>query len=93
MSENWYPVIDYSLCEECGSCILKCSKGVYDQAKSPSPKVVFKEGCVQGCHGCGNLCPVGAIAYVGDNTGWSPQNKKEGDDCGCECDCSSDCGC
>lgn len=93
MSKTWYPVIDYSMCEECGACISKCSHGVYDQSKAPSPKVVSMEGCIQGCHGCGNLCSVGAITYVGDNTGWTPPNGKKGDDCGGGCDCSLGCGC
>ena len=30
------------------------------------PKVVNTDGCIQGCKGCGNLCPSGAINYVGD---------------------------
>lgn len=35
----------------------------------PTPVVVNIEGCIQGCHGCGNLCPNGAIQYVRDNSG------------------------
>lgn len=93
MSKTWYPVIDYSLCEECGACITKCSHDVYDGEKASSPKVVFTEGCVEGCHGCGNLCPVGAITYVGENTGWTPPNEKKGDGCRCDCGCSSGCDC
>ena len=42
------------------------SMEVYDQRKAPTPVVVNPEGCIQGCHGCGNLCPNGAITYVGD---------------------------
>ena len=78
MSKTWYPVIDYEKCVECGSCTNKCKHGVYNQAKAPTPVVVYPEGCVQGCHGCGNLCPAEAIAYVGD------QNIKAAD-CGCSC--------
>ncbi len=72
MARTWYPVIDYSNCIECGSCITKCSHGVYDKAKAPSPVVKEPVGCVDHCHGCGDLCPVGAITYVGDDTGWTP---------------------
>jgi NAD-dependent dihydropyrimidine dehydrogenase PreA subunit len=72
MSEKWYPVIDYVTCVECGTCSAKCSHGVYDMAKAPSPVVVQPASCVDHCHGCGNLCPAGAITYVGDNTGWVP---------------------
>ncbi|MDO5411413.1 MAG: DUF2703 domain-containing protein [Lachnospiraceae bacterium] len=72
MAEKWYPVIDYMECAECGSCIAKCTHGVYDLTKSPTPVVVNPLGCVDHCHGCGNQCPQGAITYVGDNTGWTP---------------------
>ncbi len=71
MSKTWYPVISYENCTECGACFNKCSHGVFE-LKTSCPVVVNPEGCVQGCHGCGNICPVGAIEYVGDNTGWVP---------------------
>lgn len=92
MAEKWYPVIDYSKCSECGTCVEFCPHGVYDKVKSPSPVVVYPEGCIQGCHGCGNKCPEGAIEYVGDNTGWKPKNGKteETSDCGCGCTCGED---
>ncbi len=79
MTKIWYPVIDYVKCTECGTCTQKCKHGVYDRSKAPCPVVVFPEGCVQGCHGCGNLCPQNAIVYVGDNAGQSA------DGCGCSC--------
>ncbi len=63
---------------ECGACINKCSHGVYHK-ESDTPKVVHPEGCIDGCHGCQNLCPAGAIEYVGD-TGIV-------DDKGCNCSC------
>lgn len=65
MSKTWYPVIDYSLCKECGDCLNKCKHGVYEE-KEKCPVVVYPDGCVQGCHGCQKLCPTGAIKYVGD---------------------------
>jgi len=67
MSKTWYPVIDYAKCVECGTCINKCRHGVYNKAKAPTPVVVFPEGCIQGCRGCGKLCPNGAIQYIGDS--------------------------
>lgn len=86
MSKKWYPVIDYLECAECGACIEKCKHGVYDKTKKPSPVVINGDGCIQGCHGCGNICPNGAIKYVGDKTGWTPPNGKiTDDDCGCDC--------
>ena len=66
MSKNWYPVIDYNECGECGACVDKCMHDVYDKLKAPSPVVIFPEGCIEGCKGCGDLCPNSAIQYVGD---------------------------
>jgi NAD-dependent dihydropyrimidine dehydrogenase PreA subunit len=42
--------------------------------------VVYPEGCVEGCRGCQNLCPSGAIEYVGDT------GEKGNCSCGC-CSC------
>ena len=67
MSKIWYPVINYEECIECGTCVKKCKHGVYDKSKAPRPEVVKPEGCVQGCTGCGNLCPSGAIIYFGNS--------------------------
>lgn len=84
----WYPVIDYAICADCGTCVELCEHGVYDKSKAPSPVVVKPEGCVDHCHGCGNKCPTGAITYVGDDTGWTPTNGKqpEAEAC-CACGC------
>jgi len=77
MSERWYPVIDYMICKECGACIRKCSHGVYDSKKGNTPVVLNSKECVDHCHGCGSLCPSGAITYVGEDTGWIPPNRNE----------------
>ncbi len=74
MAKTWYPVIDYSACTACGTCVSMCSHGVYDAARAPSPLVLHPEGCIDHCHGCGSRCPAGAITYVGDDTGWTPPN-------------------
>lgn len=88
MAKTWYPVVDYMTCIECGSCVLKCPHDVYDKAKAPSPVVVLPDACVDHCHGCGNRCPVGAITYVGDDTGWTPPNgKQEEEPTACACGC------
>ncbi|HNV34198.1 MAG TPA: 4Fe-4S binding protein [Bacillota bacterium] len=87
MSKGWYPVIDYSRCTECGNCTSLCRHGVYDRAKAPVPVVVYPEGCVQGCHGCGSLCPASAIAYVGDVKEADSGCGCAADGCGCDCDC------
>jgi NAD-dependent dihydropyrimidine dehydrogenase PreA subunit len=67
MSKTWFPVINYDKCDECGACVTKCSHDVYDKDKGPLPIVIFPEGCIEGCHGCGNLCPNNAIDYYGEN--------------------------
>ncbi|WP_353852695.1 4Fe-4S dicluster domain-containing protein [Dehalobacter restrictus] len=68
MSEKWYPILDDETCIECGACFNKCTHEVY-KLDGNKPVVVYPNGCVEGCHGCGNLCPVGAIKYSGDTTG------------------------
>lgn len=90
MAKTWYPVINYLVCAECGTCVTKCPHGVYDSEKAPSPVVKNPEACVDHCHGCGNRCPVGAITYVGDDTGWVPPNgtQESGADC-CSCGCEA----
>ena len=87
MTKKWYPVINYGECIECGVCIEKCKNGVYDVEKAPRPVVVYPEGCIGGCSGCGELCPSGAIEYFGDT------GDEENCGCGCDCDDNCDCGC
>lgn len=90
MAKDWYPVVDYVTCIECGTCVSKCPHGVFDKAKAPSPVVLNPAKCIDHCHGCGNKCPVGAITYVGDDTGWTPpngENIEEGDGCCCGGNC------
>ena len=88
MAIAWYPVIDYMTCIECGTCSMKCPHEVYDMSKAPTPVVIEPSNCIDHCHGCGNRCPVGAITYVGDDTGWTPPNgnQKESEP-GCSCGC------
>jgi NAD-dependent dihydropyrimidine dehydrogenase PreA subunit len=89
MAKKWYPIIDYPVCAECGACINKCPHGVYDIAKVPSPVVLRPDNCVDHCHGCGNLCPQGAITYVGDDTGWTPPNGARAPEAAC-CSCGNE---
>lgn len=90
MSKSWYPVIDYLTCIECGTCVSKCPHNVYDKTKAPSPVVRRPEDCIDHCHGCGNRCPVGAITYVGDDTGWTPPHGiQEPVEACCSCGCES----
>ena len=93
MAKTWYPVIDYAVCIECGTCITKCPHSVYDTKKAPSPVVKNPESCIDHCHGCSNLCPVGAITYVGDDTIQTSPNsiqKAKKTCCSCGCDETSE---
>lgn len=93
MSKNWYPVINYEKCIECGNCVDMCPHGVYNKEKSPRPVVIYTEGCIEGCHGCGSNCPAEAIEYFGDR---ELSAVVYGEGCGCGCGCGSstqDCGC
>jgi NAD-dependent dihydropyrimidine dehydrogenase PreA subunit len=76
MSKNWYPMINYENCIECGSCFDMCQHGVYKKEDN-KPAVVYPEGCIEGCHGCQSQCPAEAITYFGDN------GEKESGGCGC----------
>ena len=94
MAKTWYPVIDYTQCSECGSCVSKCTHDVYNKIKAPTPVVVNPEACIDHCHGCGNICPSGAITYLGEDTGWLPprgQPAIEHETCGCGCGNPSAC--
>lgn len=90
MAETRYPVIDYLTCTECGTCVVMCPHGVYDTEKTPSPVVKNIESCIDHCHSCGNRCPVGAITYIGDGTGWRPPKGEQTAKKSC---CSRGCDC
>ena len=77
MAKNWYPVINVATCIECGKCIERCAHGVYNKDKSPKPEVINPAGCIDHCHGCGELCPTGSITYFGEDSGWTPPNAKK----------------
>jgi NAD-dependent dihydropyrimidine dehydrogenase PreA subunit len=90
MAKNWYPVINTEACIECGKCVKQCAQGVYDKSSLQKPVIVYTDGCIDECHGCGNLCPTGSITYSSDNTGWTPPNKKPSSESACGCNCSCD---
>lgn len=58
-------MINQSKCVGCMACYDMCKHSVF-AVENEMPKVVYREGCVEGCHGCGNQCPQGAIVYSGD---------------------------
>ncbi|MCM1007058.1 MAG: ferredoxin family protein [Ruminococcus flavefaciens] len=90
MTRKWYPVIDILSCIECGACIHNCPNSVYDEKQSTMPLVIRPENCKEHCHKCGNECSVGAITYVGDDSGWIPPVLREK---GGIPDLSTGCGC
>lgn len=58
-------MINQGKCIGCSACYKMCKHGVFAIEKN-KPKVINREGCVEGCHGCGNRCPEKAIMYSGD---------------------------
>ncbi|MEA5048993.1 MAG: 4Fe-4S binding protein [Eubacteriales bacterium] len=40
MAKRWYPVTDSAVCIECGTCVLNCPHGVYNEKKAPVPVVM-----------------------------------------------------
>lgn len=62
MTKDWYPVIDYSKCIGCMTCVKFCPHGVYTE-KNKKPFVSNKEACVDMCKGCAKICPEKAITH------------------------------
>ncbi len=66
---EWYPVIDYSKCTNCGLCLLSCGNAVFGWSKSQEKYVVANKGnCVVGCTTCGKVCPEKAITFQDEPT-------------------------
>jgi len=51
--------VNRSLCTKCGWCAENCSAGAIDLTPYPT----FSKGC-DGCWGCFNICPTGAISTI-----------------------------
>ena len=76
----WFPVIDESLCSNCGKCARFCLFGVYSFDKK-SLNVVNPLACKDKCPACGRTCPTSAIIFprLAENTvlaGDEPNGKK-----------------
>jgi NAD-dependent dihydropyrimidine dehydrogenase PreA subunit len=62
MTKDWYPIIDYSRCVGCLTCVNFCPHDVYIE-KDEKPFVKNKEACVDLCKGCEKICPEKAITH------------------------------
>jgi len=58
----WYPVIDETLCTNCGKCFKFCLFGVYTFGDKKL-KVVKPLACKNNCPACGRNCPTSAIIF------------------------------
>lgn len=54
-------VIDYSLCTNCGKCMLYCR---FDAITKPANKVLISDVFCDGCGLCARICPVDAIKMI-----------------------------
>lgn len=62
-SERWYPVIDSSLCVNCGNCLQFCIFNVYTYDESHHVTATNPDNCKTGCPACSRICPHGAIIF------------------------------
>ncbi len=60
---RWYPVVDYSRCDNCLECLNFCLFGVFDTGADESLLVVMPDQCRTGCPACARVCPAGAIMF------------------------------
>ncbi len=61
--EGWYPVIDYSRCNQCLQCLEFCLFGVYEVDAEGGVVVMNPEACKPGCPACSRVCPERAIIF------------------------------
>ncbi|XHH09365.1 MAG: ATP-binding protein [Candidatus Bathyarchaeia archaeon] len=61
----WDPLIDYIKCTTCGKCVEFCHTQAFRTETDGDKKktVVNPNRCVVFCHGCEEICPVGAISH------------------------------
>ena len=60
---TWYPMIDYSRCNECERCVDYCPHDVFEKPMKGKPKVINPNNCVVGCTGCAKVCGPRAIHF------------------------------
>lgn len=59
----WFPVIDYSRCENCQQCLGFCLFGVYGLGPDGKVQVAHPANCKTGCPACARVCPEAAIVF------------------------------
>lgn len=58
----WYPAIDHSKCDDCGTCVDFCQLKTYSY-NNAKVRVSDPYNCVVGCTGCEDKCPNEAISF------------------------------
>ena len=61
--ERWYPLVDNSVCVDCGQCLQFCLFGVYEKDAAGHLTVAKPDRCKAGCPACSRICPQGAIMF------------------------------
>jgi NAD-dependent dihydropyrimidine dehydrogenase PreA subunit len=61
--ERWYPVIDFSRCNDCLECLNFCLFGVFGLDEADRPWIEQPDACRPGCPACARICPSGAIMF------------------------------
>lgn len=63
LMEGWYPIIDYSRCNQCLQCLEFCLFGVYETDAKGNLVVMNPDACKPGCPACSRVCPEMAIIF------------------------------
>ncbi|WP_457558861.1 ATP-binding protein [Candidatus Harpocratesius sp.] len=59
---DWFPIIDFNKCNNCGDCVQFCAHGVFNMENGvlivQNPK-----NCVVFCQACLKMCPKDALIF------------------------------
>ncbi len=61
--QPWFPVIDYSRCDNCQQCLGFCLFGVYGVGAEGRVRVTNPISCKTGCPACARICPSEAVIF------------------------------